>query len=42
MVVAEVDDDSAWEEPIQVEKAKEASLSIPATRSKGHFSGKTP
>ncbi len=30
MVVAEVDDDSAWEEPIQVEKAKEASLSIPA------------
>jgi hypothetical protein len=30
VVVAQADDDSAWEEPILVEKAKAASLSIPA------------
>ena len=30
IVVAQADDDSAWEEPIQVQRAKEASLSIPA------------
>ena len=30
IVVAQADDDSAWEEPIQVEMAKAASLSISA------------
>jgi hypothetical protein len=30
IVVIQADDDSAWEEPIQVEMAKAASLSIPA------------
>jgi hypothetical protein len=30
IVVAQADDDSAWENPIQVEMAKAASLSIPA------------
>jgi len=29
-VVAQAEDDSAWEEPIRVRKAKSASLSIPA------------
>ena len=30
IVVAQADYDSEWEEPIQVQRAKEASLSIPA------------
>ncbi|MBI4963646.1 MAG: hypothetical protein HY913_10250 [Desulfomonile tiedjei] len=30
MVVAQADNDSAWEEPIQVRRTKAASLSIPA------------
>jgi hypothetical protein len=30
MVVAQIDDDSAWEEPIRVRKTEAASLSIPA------------
>jgi hypothetical protein len=30
VVVAQADDDSAWEEPIQVRKGKASSLSIPA------------
>jgi hypothetical protein len=30
IVVAQADDDSAWEEPIQVRRKKPASLSIPA------------
>jgi len=30
MVVAQADDESAWERPIRVRRAKSASLSIPA------------
>lgn len=30
IVVAQADDDSAWEEPIRVRRKKSASLSIPA------------
>lgn len=30
VVVAQADDDSAWEEPIQVRRSQTASLSIPA------------
>jgi fructose-1-phosphate kinase PfkB-like protein len=30
IVVSQADDDSAWEKPIQVRKAKPISLSVPA------------
>ena len=30
MVVAQIDDDSAWEEPIRVRKTEDPPLSIPA------------